>query len=681
MKKSAFILSILTAGLFLLSFHLTGKNYLRNNSSRDIVLQFTTHNGYGNNLYIDNVLTGIQEDYDIMATSIINIPYDTNYSVRISGTDTVSPIVSVANVGRNLLLESDSAKVYLYVNGGYYFDSAYITSLNPGQSAELELGQLIYTIGTPLFFKAFVQYNVDSARQNDTLYQYSLFLPGYERKVMFEEFTSNSSPACANNNQELNTFINNNFQNVCAIKYHLGEMLLDSFYLANPAQNDERARYYFVQSVPFTFADGIKRISIPYGDSVNLYVPLFHRQSLGTPVSMTLTDERIAGDSIKATINLNVISGVQNGNYRLRIAAVERYIYQEAANGERDFFDVFRRAYPDSNGIGINLSKGSYSFQYTYFRESNWVDSMLYTVAFIQNNDTKEILNCAKGINEVYEKIPVSRIPSGRESDLLNYKYSYSNVLPMLSESDSIQTSLNVELFEGYFPPLGWKIFNRDGNVTFSQYNGVNGPTIGGTRSVIMAFFEYPAIGQKDSMYSKRYLGLLQNDTVRFDYAYAQYGADYIDSLIVKISTDGGLTFPAEIFRKGGFDLRTAPQTTSFFIPQNSTQWRTFKNPLSSFVNIENEFQNIPDKFTLYQNYPNPFNPETKIIFEIPYRDFVSLKIYNLLGQEVKTLVSGIQNAGRHEVIFNGSLMSSGVYYYKLETQGFSESKRMVLIK
>lgn len=682
MKKILIISFVFTACVLLSAFYPLNKHLNPDsNASRDIVLQFTTYNGYGNNLYIDNVLTGIQEDFDIMATSILNIPYDTSYSTKISGTDTVSPVISVSNVGRNILTESDSAKVYLFINGGYYFDSAYIPGLLPGQSENIRLGELVYSIGTPLYMKAFVNYNADSARLNDTLYQYSIYLPGYERNVMFEEFTSNSSPACANNNQELNSFINTNFQNVCAIKYHLGDMLLDSFYLANPAQNDERARYYFTQSVPYTLADGTKRILIPYGDSVNLYLPYLFRKSKGTPVTMSVTDERIAGDSIKTTINFNVVSLSQSGNYKLRLAVVERYIYHEAANGERNFYDVFRRAYPDSNGIPVTLSKGNQTFEYTYHRQDNWIDSMTYTIAFIQDDNSKEILNCAKGRTDTLARVPFSGNTASKNSDLIHFRYM--NTLPVIlgNETDSIQTTLNVEVFESYFPPIGWKIYNRDGFITFEQFTGANGPSIGGNRSVIMPFFEYSAIGQRDSMYSKRYLNLLQADTLRFDYAYAQYGQDYIDSLIVKISSDGGQTFPVEIFRRGGLDLRTAPQTTSFFIPQNSTQWRTFKSPLSSFVNIFNNNINVPVKFSLGQNYPNPFNPETKIRFELPYRDFVSLKIYDILGRDIKTLINEIRQAGNYEVTFNGSFLSSGIYFYRLETQGFSATKRMLLIK
>ncbi|KXK55843.1 MAG: peptidase S8/S53 subtilisin kexin sedolisin [Chlorobi bacterium OLB5] len=94
----------------------------------------------------------------------------------------------------------------------------------------------------------------------------------------------------------------------------------------------------------------------------------------------------------------------------------------------------------------------------------------------------------------------------------------------------------------------------------------------------------------------------------------------------------------------------------------------------------------IATQFYLKQNYPNPFNPVTNIIYNLPVEAEVSLKIYNLLGQEVKTIVSGIQNRGRHEVMFNGSDLASGMYIYVIEANTFEgskfrEVKKMVLVK
>jgi hypothetical protein len=90
---------------------------------------------------------------------------------------------------------------------------------------------------------------------------------------------------------------------------------------------------------------------------------------------------------------------------------------------------------------------------------------------------------------------------------------------------------------------------------------------------------------------------------------------------------------------------------------------------------------NTPDGFTLEQNYPNPFNPETSIRFTLPENSFVSLKVYDINGKLVKTLVNGSKSAGSHEVSFNASELSSGVYFYTLKAGGFTESKKMLLTK
>jgi len=88
-------------------------------------------------------------------------------------------------------------------------------------------------------------------------------------------------------------------------------------------------------------------------------------------------------------------------------------------------------------------------------------------------------------------------------------------------------------------------------------------------------------------------------------------------------------------------------------------------------------------KYSLSQNYPNPFNPETKIKYSIPGNTgiFVTLKVYNLLGTEVASLVNENKNPGNHEAVFNGTNLSSGVYFYKIQAGNFSETKRMFLIK
>jgi hypothetical protein len=89
----------------------------------------------------------------------------------------------------------------------------------------------------------------------------------------------------------------------------------------------------------------------------------------------------------------------------------------------------------------------------------------------------------------------------------------------------------------------------------------------------------------------------------------------------------------------------------------------------------------IPVEYSLAQNYPNPFNPSTTINYSIPANGLVSLKVYNVLGQEVVTLVNEVQAAGNYTASFNAASLSSGVYFYKIESGSFTSVKKMMLLK
>jgi len=94
----------------------------------------------------------------------------------------------------------------------------------------------------------------------------------------------------------------------------------------------------------------------------------------------------------------------------------------------------------------------------------------------------------------------------------------------------------------------------------------------------------------------------------------------------------------------------------------------------------------IPNEYSLSQNYPNPFNPETNIGYQLPVEGWVTLKVYNIEGQLVRTLVNGNRETGRYEVNWNGcdsfaEPVSSGIYFYRLHAGGFTQTRRMILIK
>ena len=96
---------------------------------------------------------------------------------------------------------------------------------------------------------------------------------------------------------------------------------------------------------------------------------------------------------------------------------------------------------------------------------------------------------------------------------------------------------------------------------------------------------------------------------------------------------------------------------------------------------IESPKPGVPERFSLDQNYPNPFNPLTVIRYQLPVQSRVTLKIYDVLGQEVATLVNEIQDAGFKSVKWNAGSMASGMYMYRIVAGTYSEVRKMMIIK
>ncbi|MBK7254286.1 MAG: T9SS type A sorting domain-containing protein [Ignavibacteria bacterium] len=120
-------------------------------------------------------------------------------------------------------------------------------------------------------------------------------------------------------------------------------------------------------------------------------------------------------------------------------------------------------------------------------------------------------------------------------------------------------------------------------------------------------------------------------------------------------------------------DFRNVLSATIGWVVANGGLITGFSNP--SVTNL------IPDNFSLKQNYPNPFNPSTVISYSIPKSGLVTLKVYDVLGKEVASLINEVKTSGSYEYQFNGTNLSSGVYFYRLESGNFSDTKKMFLLK
>jgi hypothetical protein len=101
----------------------------------------------------------------------------------------------------------------------------------------------------------------------------------------------------------------------------------------------------------------------------------------------------------------------------------------------------------------------------------------------------------------------------------------------------------------------------------------------------------------------------------------------------------------------------------------------------TGILGIGNNLGVIPGTYSLSQNYPNPFNPVTQIKYDIPKQGFVSLTVYDVLGREVSKLVNEVKTPGSYKVDFDGTNFASGIYFFKLQSENFVDTKKMILIK
>ncbi len=323
-----------------------------------------------------------------------------------------------------------------------------------------------------------------------------------QKTVLFENWTSSTCGPCASNNPQLKNWIATNWNALICVSYHVGwpSPGNDPMYLANPTQSYDRRYYYGINSVPAAYMQGAHYyVGSPFNFN-NMTVLYNNYISTTTSTSVMVQDTRIAGDSIRANVTVTNFTEL-TGVYNLRVMAVERWVVYTSppgTNGETVFGNVFRRSYPSSTGTVIPNTVGTHNYVFTYYREPTWQDSSIYTMAFIQNDADRTILN------------------AGRP-------------------------------------------------------------------------------------------GML--------------------------------------------------------------------------VGIEPYINETPSSFELKQNFPNPFNPTTNINFSLPKSSYVSLKVYDLVGKEVKTLVDGNQQQGTYNIMFDAVNLPSGIYFYTLKTNEFTATKKMMLVK
>jgi hypothetical protein len=171
------------------------------------------------------------------------------------------------------------------------------------------------------------------------------------------------------------------------------------------------------------------------------------------------------------------------------------------------------------------------------------------------------------------------------------------------------------------------------------------------------------------------YSTALQGIAITADDKYA-----FVVGSFAKVVVDLASDTVIQTFTAGGTSVATTADGSRFFVTDsyNGTV-RVYKktNP----TGVKNNTASIPSGYGLSQNYPNPFNPTTVIAYQIGATGHVTLKVFDMLGREVKTLIDEGQNAGSHSATFDANTLPSGVYFYRLQAGAFMETKKLILLK
>ena len=306
------------------------------------------------------------------------------------------------------------------------------------------------------------------------------------------------------------------------------------------------------------------------------------------------------------------------------------------------------------------------------------------------------------------------------DGDKIPTKYSETGPNIVYGPEVESPTSNLFESFENTnFPPAGWIKINPLGGTGWTRQTVGTSPMPGWNGGIISA----PPGGQSAIAYctwnssgptstdqwlvTPRLINVNDQDSLAFRIKYPGFSHNYQDFVQIMVSTTtpdmGAFHLVHTLFWAAGTSdthwVRRAFKITSFpGVTAGASIYVAFREKVSNnyneggaifldltevatLTNINLTSSEIPADHSLSQNYPNPFNPATKIRFDIPQNGNVKLSVFNSIGQEVSVLVNRELSAGSYEYTFDGSKLTSGVYFYRIEAGEYSRIKKMTLIK
>jgi hypothetical protein len=395
--------------------------------------------------------------------------------------------------------------------------------------------------------------------------------------------------------------------------------------------------------------------------------------------------------------------------------------------GSKTFWSVYSdgvkshlRMFSDINPKGIEIRQTTFA----YGNANNCADNVFFVKYNIKNTSSNNWDSC------YFSTFSDVDLGSGNTAELVGTDINNKSVYAYRTASNEPTCFItNLQAPAQYIPGVSFIDNNGNGNYdpgvdtpldTAYNYNGINGiQSIAGAVNIndfnTMFFMgAAPNLGDPSTSTQLRQYQLtrLNNgqiiDPCNFQYGTVNGGArcDTINSRYIfsgnPVANYGWLQADdydsRQLMNVGPFKLKAQESNDlifayvlgrgdtwqmSFLTAQDNTRLirEVFNNNFTNFFTNVNSGKPVLMDYSLGQNYPNPFNPGTTISYRLPKNDLVTIKVYDILGREVKTLVNEIKPAGSYQIYFDASTLSSGVYIYRITTGEYSVSKKMTLLK
>ena len=521
----------------------------------------------------------------------------------------------------------------------------------------------------------------------------------FERTVLAEIFTSTTCGPCASQNPYFDNWYNNysNKDRVAVIKYHVwwpspGN---DPFYHANTTENAGRTNYYGTNYVPRGIINGTSDGVA----SASTWITLIQNSIITT----SQFEIKILGN-VDATTGGNLTIQVRadnnpipSGTLVLHVAVVESNINYVGTNGDPTHNFVMRKMYPNHNGEVFTINPNeTKTFTRTFSWNSAWKLDNSHIVAFIQNRENRTVYQSAIRRANIFVATPSLIFPPNNAlNQPINITLSWTKNTQAIRYGLEVATDslFNNKVFSDTTLVDTFKALVKLARETryywrvkaIASYNSSDWSEVWSFKTLpLNAPNQVQLVNPQNNttIYNPRQITFQwlasepDVDAYRFEYGIdSTLTYKIIDTIISSTELTLDFTFRFEWFN---YWRVTARNGVGWGQPSDIWMFRLIR------TSVEDEI--IPDKFILYQNYPNPFNPTTTIKFKLPKSGFTTLRIFDLFGKEIATLINENLNSGTYEVKFStdelkDKSLASGIYFYQLKSGKYSEMKKMILLK